>query len=116
MAVFNEENKGQKNIYPILTKVVFTALSSPFLNAAVERVFSQLKLIKCNQRATLKQESLLALLPTKYFFLKEGKRQAVMMDPSSEMLNLHIYKRMKPNADDEETGKLRIGEAKNRGS
>lgn len=103
--VFSEENQGGKKVYPNLTNVVATALSLPFSNAAVERVFSQLKLIKGDHRATLKQESLLALLSTKYSFLKKGKRQAVMMDPSNEMLNLH--KRMKSNADDEDAGKLR---------
>ena len=69
-------------------------------------MFSQLKLIKSDHRASLKEESLLALLSTKYAFLKKGKRQAILMEPSSEMLNLH--KRMKSNADDEETRKLRV--------
>ncbi len=105
-AVFNEKNQGQQKVYPNLTKVVSTALSLPFSNAAVERVFSQLKLIKSDHRAVLKEESLLALLSTKYSFLKEGKRQAVLMDPSTEMLNLH--KRMKSSVDDEETGELRV--------
>ena len=105
-AVFNEKNQGQEKVYPNLTKVVSTALSLPFSNAAVERVFSQLKLVKSDHRASLKEESLLALLSTKYSFLKKGKRQAILMEPSSEMLNLH--KRMKSNADDEETRKLRV--------
>ncbi|XP_028402033.1 uncharacterized protein LOC114524975 [Dendronephthya gigantea] len=103
--VFSEKNQGGEKVYPNLTNVVATALSLPFSNAAVERVFSQLRLIKNDHRATLKQESLLALLSTKYSFLKKGKRQAVLMDPSNEMLNLH--KRMKSNADDEDAGKLR---------
>ena len=49
------------------------------------------KLIKSDHRAALKEESLLPLLSTKYSFLKEGKRQAVLMDPSTEMLNLHKH-------------------------
>ena len=54
---------------PNLVKVV---LSLPFSNAAVERVFSQLKLIKTDHRSCLKQESLLALLSTKIILLKSN--------------------------------------------
>ncbi|CAB4007340.1 Hypothetical predicted protein [Paramuricea clavata] len=67
-------------------------------------MWSQLKLIKSDHRASLKQESL-ALLSTKYSFMKKGKRQAVMMDTSSEMLDLH--KQMKSSAKDEDAAKLR---------
>ena len=103
--VFKEKIQVGAKIYPNLTKLVATVLPLPFSNAAVEHVFSQLKLIKSDHRASLKQESLLTLLSTKYSFLKKGKRQAVMMDPSREMLDLH--KRMKSNAKDGDAGKLR---------
>ena len=101
-----QKNQGQEKVYSNLTKIVSTALSLPFSNAAVEHVFSQLKPVKSDHRASLKEESLLALLSTKYSFLKKGKLQAILMEPSSGMLNLH--KRMKSNADDEETKKLRV--------
>lgn len=104
-AVFNAKNQGQKKVNSSLTKVVATLLSLPFSNAAVERVFSQLKLIKNDRRSALKQESLLALLSTKLSFFKKGKRQASLMDPTTQMINLH--KRMKSNAKDEDAAKLR---------
>ena len=104
-AVFKAKNQGQQKINPALTKVVTTLLSLPFSNAAVERVFSQLKLIKNDRRSALKQESLLALLSTKLSFSKKGKRQASSMDPTTEMINLH--KRMKSSAKDEDAAKLR---------
>ena len=49
-AVFNAKNQDQKKMNPTFTKVVTTLLSLPFSNAAVERVFSQLKLIKNDRR------------------------------------------------------------------
>jgi hypothetical protein len=88
-AVFNAKNQGQQKINPAFTKVVTTLLSLPFSNAAVERVFSQLKLIKNDRRSALKQESLLALLSTKLSFSKKGKRRASSMDPTTEMINLY---------------------------
>ena len=69
--VFSERNQAHEKVNPNLTKLVATVLSLPFSNASVERVFSQLKIIKDDRRAALKQESLLALLCTKFSFLKE---------------------------------------------
>jgi hypothetical protein len=76
-AIFNAKNQGQQKINPALTIVVTTLLSLPFSNAAVERVFSQLKLIKNDRRSALKQESLLALLSTKVIVLEKGKTTGI---------------------------------------
>ena len=93
---------------PNLLKVLKVLLSMPFSNAAVERVFSQLKLIKTDQRASLKQESLLALLRTKMTLLKSDRIDGpatVNLEPSNEMLSLH--KTMVTNADNDEVTKLK---------
>ncbi|KAJ8041329.1 hypothetical protein HOLleu_12119 [Holothuria leucospilota] len=97
---------GQGNVmFPNLRKIVSVLLPLPFSNAAVERVFSQLKLIKNDHRSCLKQESLLGLLVTKFSLKQQGKMQAAQMDPSKTMLQLHS--KMKSNADDAEVAELR---------
>lgn len=97
---------GQGNVmFPNLRKIVSVLLSLPFSNAAVERVFSQLKLIKNDHRSCLKQESLLGLLVTNISLKQQGKMQAAQMNPSKTMLQLHS--KMKSNADDAEVAELR---------
>lgn len=104
--VFKEKDAAGKLRYPNLVRVIKVLLSLPFSNAAVERVFSQLKLIKSDHRAALKQESLLALLTTKLVLLKsQGKQQAAKLEPPKEMLSL--YKGMISNADNDEVFELR---------
>ena len=49
--------------------------SLPFSNASVERVFSQLTLMKSDHRAALKQESLIGLMMTKLAFQDKGPGQ-----------------------------------------
>ena len=104
--VFKEKDAAGKLRYPNLVRVIKVLLSLPFSNAAVERVFSQLKLIKSDHRAALKQESLLALLTTKLVLLKsQGKQQAAKLEPPKEMPSL--YKGMISNADNDEVFELR---------
>ena len=83
--VFSERNQTHEKVNPppSLTKLVATVLSLAFSNASVEQVFSQMKILKDDCIAALKQESLLALLCTKLSFFKKGKRQASQIDPSS---------------------------------
>ena len=57
-------NGDQK--YPNLSKVVGCALSLPHSNAAVERIFSQVRLIKTDMRNSLKSTSLVSLLHVKH--------------------------------------------------
>ena len=106
--VFREKRFQNELARPNLVKVLKVLLSLPFSNAAVERVFSQLKLIKTDQRASLKQESLLALLTTKMTLLKSDHMDGpatVNLEPSNEMLSLH--KTMVTNADNDEVTKLK---------
>ncbi len=102
--VFEEKRLHNELARPNLVKVLKVLLSWPFSNAAVERVFSQLKLIKTDRRASLKQESLLALLTTKMTLLKCDDHMdvpaTVNLEPSKEMLSLH--KTMVTNADNDE--------------
>ena len=90
---------------PNLSKVVAVLFSLPFSNASVERVFSQLKLIKSDHRAALKQESLIGLMMTKLTFQDKGPGQAAKLDPPQKMIKLH--KNMKASADNEDAAKLR---------
>lgn len=55
---------GRKK-YPNLKKVVGCMMSLPSSNAAVERLFSELKLVKSTMRNSLKRESLVGLIHTK---------------------------------------------------
>ena len=106
--VFQEKTAAGESAFPNLTKVVTTLLSLPYSNAAVERVFSQLKLIKTDHRASLKRESLLALLTTKMTLLKSNPSQTlrtVTFEPKNEMLTL--YGKMKSDADNDEVAELR---------
>ena len=78
---------------PNLVKVVKTLLSLPYSNAIVERVFSQLKLIKTDHRSNLEHESLLALLLSKMTLLKssfveESSTDTLQLD-TKVMLGLH---------------------------
>ena len=102
--VFKEKNPVGLQTHPNLCKVVAVLFSLPFSNAAVERVFSQLKLIKSDHRASLKQESLLGLVTTKISFQREGPLQAATLNPTKDMLQLHAS--MTAHADDEESAAI----------
>lgn len=112
-SVFSAKNAVGSPTFPHLTKLVTVLFSFPFSNAAVERLFSQLKLIKNDHRAALKNESLLGLVSTKLAFQQKGKDYAVTLDPSKPMIRLHA--RMTANADDEEVAKLRKDFLRNMG-
>eukprot|EP00794_Sanderia_malayensis_P002258 gene2258-2586_t len=65
---YEEQNSGGGKINANLAKVIGVLLWFPFSNAVAERLFSQLSLIKKKQRASLKHESLVALLQAKMHF------------------------------------------------
>ena len=103
--IFSAKNAAGTQLYPNITKVVAVLFSFPYSNAAVERIFSQLKLIKNDHRSALKQESLLALITTKLTYQQKGKNQAASLDPPNSMMKLHA--KMKSSADDAEVANLR---------
>lgn len=103
--IFNQKDAVGNISYPNLNKVITILLSFPFSNAAVERVFSQLKLIKNDNRTSLKQESLVGLLVTKLSFQQHGCQQAAKLNPCKAMVKLHS--RMKANASNDEVATLR---------
>ena len=74
-------------------------------NAAVERLCSQLSLIKNKQRGSLKNESLLALLQATTYLKDRGSSQAGKYEPTKEMLSLH--RKMLSNATDSTAEELR---------
>lgn len=63
--VKNTKRPTGEQKYPVLLKFVEILASCPFSNAAVERIFSLLKLIKTDHRASLKSSSLVSLLQCK---------------------------------------------------
>jgi hypothetical protein len=63
--VMSARTEGGDKSYPHLSNVVAALMSMPFANAPVERVFSQLRLIKSDRRNSMKEETLSALLHTK---------------------------------------------------
>jgi hypothetical protein len=90
--------------YPNLVHFVAILSSLPFTNAAVERVFSQLKLVKTDHRNSLKSMSLVSLLQSKTS-LKNHHVTAASLKPSQNLLQLAAD--MRSNATDEQVKELR---------
>jgi len=104
--VMMAKNATGQPMFPNLAKVLQCIFSLPFSNVSVERVFSQLKLIKNDHRTALKQESLFALLSAKMAMMQSGiLKSAAELEPSKEMLKLH--RKMTSNATNEEVAGLR---------
>lgn len=90
--------------YPNLMKFVGILASLPFSNASVERIFSQLKLVKTDHRSNLKSTSLTSLLQSK-MAMKNGHYCATSLKPDKKLLGLASA--MKSNATDEEVKMIR---------
>jgi hypothetical protein len=90
--------------YPNLCKFVSILASFPFSNAAVERIFSSLKLVKTDRRNSLKSSSLVSLLQMK-MALKNESLTAPKLQPSQNMLKLAYN--MKASATDNQAKDLR---------
>lgn len=103
--VFKAKTSTGAHKFSNLSKVLCILLSFPFSNASVERIFSQLKLIKTEHRTALKHESLVGLLTTKLALNQKGIHQAATLDPPKDMIRLHS--RMQSNASDSEAAALR---------
>ena len=89
--------------YANLKKIIGCVMSLPSSNAAVERLFSVLKLVKTDTRNSLKRESLVGLLHT-----KEGLR-AESCHAHDFSTNTKLSSRLRPvksNARDNETNQM----------
>ena len=89
--------------YPKLLKVVGCVMSLPASNAALERLFSVLKLVKTDTRNSLKRESLVGVIHT-----KEGLR-ADSCPANKLSMNAELLRRLKgvkSNATDDESHEL----------
>ena len=73
--------------YPVLMKFVGILASLPFSNASVERIFSKLKLVKTDQRNSLKSTSLVASLHAK-MRMKNEQQTAASLRVHKGMLEL----------------------------
>ena len=89
--------------YQALIRFVSILASLPSSNVSVERLFSQLKMIKTDQTNSLKSSSLVSLLQAKIGMKNHHVNAATLT--TQEML--HLVANMKANATDEETKKLR---------
>jgi hypothetical protein len=90
--------------YPLLMAFVSILASLPFSNVSVEIIFSQLKLVKTDQRNSLKSTSLVSLLQAK-MRMKNEHLTAASLRVHKGMLELAA--KMKSYATDEETKELR---------
>ena len=63
--LYNSNDTGLKDMYPMVHKLYSIANTLPLSTAEVERVFSQVKLIKTSHRSNMKTETLCRLLNVK---------------------------------------------------
>jgi hypothetical protein len=111
--VFSAKLLNMQPKYPHLRKIVSALFSLPFANGPVERVFSQMKLIKSDVRNSLKEQTFVALMTAKIYIQNLEKKnpgqgqscQTALYKPDREMFRLH--KKMIASADDEEAKELR---------
>ena len=85
-----QDDVSQNMLFPLLSNLAFTMLSLPVSNAAVERVFSSVNLIKTKLRNKLSTEDVAKLI-----FVKQSlKGDCTSFEPSDEILkhfNFHMY-------------------------
>lgn len=86
--ILNMKNFDGEPLFPNFKKIILLLLVLPFSNASVERVFSQLKLIKCDNRNRLGTNTISALMAT-----KENIKNATKFEPSKAMLHAKIKSR-----------------------
>ncbi|KAF9424289.1 hypothetical protein HW555_000428 [Spodoptera exigua] len=72
-------------MFPNLKEIIKVLLVLPFSNACVERVFSQLKLIKSDQRNRLNADTIAALMAT-----KAAVKNATTFEPSKALMHAKI--------------------------
>ena len=89
--------------YPNLKKVVGSIMSLPSSNAAVERLFSHLKLVKTDTRNSLKRESLVGVIHTKEG-MNANSLRSHELNVDKELLS--CLRNVKSNATDTESNEL----------
>jgi hypothetical protein len=62
----DHKDKNLSSIYPLVSKLYSIAVIQPLSTAEVERLFSQVALIKTSHRANIKTEALSKILNIKY--------------------------------------------------
>ncbi|KAL0833090.1 hypothetical protein ABMA28_001200 [Loxostege sticticalis] len=72
-------------MFPNLKEIIMVLLVLPFSNACVERVFSQLKLIKSDNRNRLNTDTIAALMAT-----KAAVKNATKFEPSKALMHARI--------------------------
>lgn len=91
-------------IFPVLyTKFVLDVLNLPHSSANVERIFSQVNLLKTQQRNKLASASISGILHTKNFISCQGK-ECFSVHFDKNVLNLHnkhIYNKSSELSDSE---------------
>lgn len=86
--VFNLRNSANEPLFDNLKKVMCLILVLPFSNACVERIFSQLKLIKTDHRNRLNTNTIAALMIT-----KENIKDLPKYEPTKSVItsNVKLY-------------------------
>lgn len=93
VAVANHKDASGENDFKEQSYYILSVLALPFSNAAVERAFSQMNLIKTKFRNRMKQEMLEALLPIRGY-MAYNNICCNTFTPTSGMLErftTHIY-------------------------
>lgn len=85
LKVLKMKDACEEPMFPNLKKVIMLILVLPFSNACVERVFSQLKLIKTDNRNRLYTNTIAALMAT-----KASIKNATKFEPTKKMLHAKI--------------------------
>ena len=87
-------------MFPTLKKIITLLLVLPFSNACVERVFSQLKLIKSDHRNRLNTDTIAALMAT-----KAAVKNATTFEPSRTLMHAKIKYSKHSDGDDDGDGR-----------
>ena len=103
LKIRDAKTSSGKPKYQALIRFVSILASLPFSNVSVERLFSQLKMIKTDQRNSLKSTSLVSLLQAKIGMKNHHVTAATLATRGMVQLAAN----MKASATDEETKKLR---------
>lgn len=92
-SVFSLKNTAGRPIFENLQIIIRFFLILPFSNVSVERLFSDLNLIKTDHRNSLDTENIAAILYTKQGILRNSSKGILQFEPNKKMLNCNIWKK-----------------------